>query len=63
MSGRRRARISVPDAAADMIRRYGKSAGRRARDREDKAETEETAGYWQRVELEIDRVALHKPPA
>lgn len=46
-----------------MIRRYGKSAGRRARDREDKAETEETAGYWQRVELEIDRVALHKPPA
>lgn len=61
MTKTRKARMSVADTAKDMIKRYGKSAARRASDREDKAQTEETAAFWLRVVDAIHDISGEKP--
>lgn len=60
MRRRRLSDLPVPEAAADMVRRYGRGAAKRARDREDAAETEATAGFYQRVGEEIYRLELER---
>ena len=46
--------------AVDMIRRYGKGAGKRASDRSDDAQTYETAYKWERVVGIIRRMELER---
>ncbi len=55
MRRRRLIEMTVAEAAADMRRRYGRCASARARRREEAAESESTAAFYQRVGNEIER--------
>lgn len=57
MKGRIDYRTTPPSVAAKlMVKRHGAKAAEVARNREDAANTEEGAAFWQRVGIAIDSV-------
>lgn len=61
LEGRRGPRgRNVEATALNYVNRYGKSARRHARENEDRTNDSETAGFWQRVELEIERIQTRR---